>query len=261
MVLSSVTEVAGPRLCGLAIYDDPGLYDLLVSSAPEEAFYRDAARRSAGPVLELACGTGRLAIPLARCGLAVTGLDISRSMLAAARAKAAAAGAAVSWIEADMRCFALPQRFAMIFIAINSLLHLTDLDDLRACLACVRRHLASKGILVFDIFSPNVCLLARDPAERRLLGSFTDPQRGDIRVEETTEYDAAAQVVRSTLYVSFCGQLESRMAPVELRQIFPQELPLLLQACGLGLQARYGDFSRRPFTSRSPHQVCVCRRL
>jgi SAM-dependent methyltransferase len=74
----------------VALYDEPALYDLVVTPGPCEAFYRELARRTDGPVLELACGTGRLTVPLARDGQEVVGLDASPAMLRAARAKAEA---------------------------------------------------------------------------------------------------------------------------------------------------------------------------
>ncbi len=76
-----------------SLYDVADLYDAIVPPGPCEAFYRQEARARGGPVLELACGTGRLTLPLARDGHDVVGLDASEAMLAGARRKAAQAGA------------------------------------------------------------------------------------------------------------------------------------------------------------------------
>src|SRR5215207_5783514 len=98
------------------LYDDPHLYDLIVPRGPCEPFYRSVARSTGGPVLEFACGTGRLTIPLAADGHDVVGLDSSACMLRRARAKAAEAGVPVSLMHGDMRHFALGQRFALVIV-------------------------------------------------------------------------------------------------------------------------------------------------
>src|SRR5215212_8805765 len=114
----------------LDFYTDPTLYDQLVAPPDEAlAFYAAEAAARGGPVLELACGTGRLTIPLARAlssgGARVVGVDLAPAMVAAARDKAATAGVAVEWLVADMRRLALRRRFATIYVAFNSLLHLS----------------------------------------------------------------------------------------------------------------------------------------
>src|SRR5215218_8149650 len=100
----------------LILYDNPILYDCVVRPGPCEAFYRDLARKTGGPILELACGTGRLTIPLARDGHEVVGLDASRTMLRAARAKAEAEDLDIAFVQADMRSFDLGQRFPLIIL-------------------------------------------------------------------------------------------------------------------------------------------------
>ena len=88
-------------------YDHPDLYDALLPVKAEVPFYVDLARQQAGAVLELACGTGQLTIPVAGLGLPTVGLDQSRAMLNVARKRASAAGASVAFVQSDMRDFAL----------------------------------------------------------------------------------------------------------------------------------------------------------
>src|SRR2546422_852191 len=101
------------------IYQSGSHYDRLFDTGVPP-FWLEQARRYGGPVLELGCGTGRLAIPLAQAGGAVTGIDRAPSMLSEARRKAEAAGVSVAWHEADMRAFDLGTRFAWAFIASNA---------------------------------------------------------------------------------------------------------------------------------------------
>lgn len=245
------------------LYQDPKLYDNIVSPDDSERFYLEEALSSGGPVLELACGTGRLTLPLARGPVVVTGLDSSRSMLSKAREKAAAEDLSIDFVQGDMRLFSVPHKFAMVFVAMNSLLHLTEVEDIRACLARVRQHLAPGGRFIFDIFNPNLHLFANQQRRRFTLTQFRTQDRGGevVRVEEAVTYDPGTQVARSTLYLVAADNTETRLPPLKLRQIFPQELVALLALEGMVLEARYGDFQRAPFTSRSAHQICLCRVL
>jgi len=247
------------------LYDDASLYDRLTSQpAGSLDFFRGVVRASSGATLELACGTGRLTIPIAQA-LAhepmrrVTGLDLAPAMLESARRKAADAGVDVELVQGDMRAFALGRQFGTIFIAFNSLLHLTTNDALRECFARVREHLAPGGAFAFDIFNPNVKFLARAPSERTTQTRIQDAKLGEIHVETTVDYDAATQVNHAAWHLSAPGRPDYLRIPLTLRCIFPQELPVLLAANGFVLETRYGDFGDAPFTSESARQVCICR--
>ncbi|HEV2733898.1 MAG TPA: class I SAM-dependent methyltransferase [Longimicrobiaceae bacterium] len=240
-------------------YSDPELYDLVFAPGGYGPFYAGHAKLAGGPVLELACGTGQLLVPVARGGARAVGLDLSAPMLAAARARAAAEALEVRLVEGDMRAFDLDERFALVYVARNSLLHLPTVDDFLACFACVREHLLPGGAFVFDVFNPDVRILARAPGERFPLMRVEHPRRGEVRIEATSDYDAATQVNRATWYFSAADEPDFLVAPLHLRSIFPQELPLLLAAGGLRLESRHGDFAGGAFGGGSRHQVCVCR--
>ena len=242
-----------------SIYDRADLYDAIVQPGPCEAFYLEEAQRWSGPVLELACGTGRLTLPLARNRDDVVGLDASPSMLAAASRKAAALGVQASFVHGDMRGFDLARRFGLIVISCNSLGHLTDPADLRACLATVRRHLLPGGVLAFDVALPDPLLLARPEGEARRLDLGPNPASA-IEAEEMARYDPVNQVRISHWSVRQGDGRQQSMAPLMLRQFFPQEIPLLLETAGLELLARYGDFERSPLTPGSLNQICLARR-
>ena len=143
------------------IYRSGGRYDLLFPRADRDlAFWIAQAGQYGDPVLELACGTGRLAIPVAERGFRVTGIDYSKAMLKEARQKSAALGVQVEWIEADMRAFDLGETYTLITLPANALGHLLTLGDFEACLGSVRKHLAPGGRFVIDpllsTFPPNV---------------------------------------------------------------------------------------------------------
>ncbi|MBV9775172.1 MAG: class I SAM-dependent methyltransferase [Gemmatimonadetes bacterium] len=240
-------------------YSDPRLYDLMFPPGPRAAFYAEEARRAGGPVLELACGTGQLLVPITRAGLRTVGLDLSPDMLRVARDRLRDAPVPGEVVEGDMRDFDLGESFALVFVARNSLLHLHATDDLLACFRSVRRHLEPGGVFVFDIFNPSVQRLAGPAGERFPVMRVDHPEHGEVTVEAEGEYDAAAQVKRETWYFSAPGRPDFRKATLAVRNIFPQELPLLLSVAGLRMEARYGNLLREPFQGNSAHQVCVCR--
>jgi ubiquinone/menaquinone biosynthesis C-methylase UbiE len=233
------------------LYDNPELYDRLFPSA--ERFYLEEAEKRGGRVLELGCGTGRLTLAIAQNGIDIVGVDLSDSMLEAPRRKARAAGVEVPFVHADMRDLNLDGQFATILIPGNSLLHLLTNQELMQCLAGVRRHLAPGGRLVFDISKWEMSRYARDPAQR--YPAFT---QGEITVEETSSYDAAAQVRDVIWYLSTASAADFRKIEYRLRVIFPQELLLLLESAGFNLEARYGEFTREPLVASSRRQVCIC---
>ena len=157
-----------------------------------------------------------------------------------------------------MRNFDLGRKFALIFIARNSLLHLHSTEDLLAAFAAVRRHLAPGGIFAFDVFNPNVRLLARPPGQRFPVFQVETESFGKLSVEESTDYDHASQVGRGRWYISAPANPDAWVLTLELRNIFPQELPLLLAVGGFHLISRMGDLSQTPFNSTSRFQVCLC---
>ena len=251
----------GVRSMSERFYADGKLYDrLFPGGEPAVDFYRAAADQQSGSVLELGCGTGRKLIPIASDGHPCTGLELSPDMLTEAQRKAELRGLTVEWAHGDMRGFDLGRTFDLVFIAANSLLHLHETADLLSCLRSVRAHLAPGGRFIFDVFNPDVRLLAGADGVRRTRDglSFVDPDRGAVRVDVAETYDAAAQVTRGTWHFSTDVEPDFVVAPLELRSIFPQELPLLLSLGGLRLVGRFGDWSGRPFTADAALQLCVC---
>ncbi|MEV0897234.1 class I SAM-dependent methyltransferase [Actinoplanes sp. NPDC049802] len=245
-----------------AFYSHARLYDLMFpGGGPAVDFYRADADLHGGTVLELGCGTGQKLIPIAADGRSCFGLDSSSDMLAEAQRKADERGVEVEWTQGDMRSFDLGRTFDFVFITANSLLHLHEAEDLVSCFRSVRRHLAPGAPFVFDVFNPSVRVLAGADGVRRTRESlaFMDPDRGNVSVDVAEIYDAPAQVTRGTWFLSTDSEPDFVVAPLEIRSIFPQELPLLITLAGLRLVERFGDWRRQPFAVDSPLQLCVCR--
>jgi SAM-dependent methyltransferase len=242
------------------LYDRPDLYDLVAPRDPAlEGFYVEAALTREGPVLDLACGSGRLSIPLARAGKEVVGGDASPEMLEHARRAAAAAGVGVEFVGLDMSAFELAGRkFATVTVAANSLLHLHSAEQFRGFFRSVSQHVVPEGRLLFDVFVPNAAILARHPDERHPVDVVRHPELGKLTVEETTRYDPVSQISQVTWYWSSEAVKDFWVTPLKLRQVFPHELPTLVEAGGMRVVERYGDFDRSPFGLQSRRQVCVC---
>lgn len=246
--------MAIPRL-----YHDGQRYDLILPGVPNMPLLRDLARAAAGPILELACGTGKLTIPLACDGLDVTGLDFSPGMLDEARAKAIAARANVRWVQADMRDFDLGGRFGLIYLVSNALCHLLTLADFEACMACVVRHLAPGGRFLLQVFVPSLEILSHDPKDRYGFSTYKAADgSGTVIVTSSNDYQPNTQISLNRLYTRRSGAAGETSEDLPMRMYFPQELDALLKYNGLGIEGKFGDFDRSPFCSRSAQQVIVC---
>jgi SAM-dependent methyltransferase len=241
------------------LYLDGRRYDVQFGAAYDVPFWLKQARKYGGPVLELACGTGRVAMPLAGEGFRVTGIDIADPMLAEARRKSAGTGLCVEWIKADIRSFELGKRFGLVLIAANTLLHLLHIEDLEASLACVRQHLAPGGRFVIDVFVPDLDILRRDPAGRFSFSEYRDPEDGGpTTVNESNVYDPATQINRVTLFRALPGQVEEPLGELDLRMYFPQELDAYLKYNGFVIDGKFGNYDGTPFGSSATRQLIVC---
>jgi ubiquinone/menaquinone biosynthesis C-methylase UbiE len=255
-----LTATAGP---GSTLYENARRYDCLTAAlagAGPVEFYRKLAQQCGDPVLELACGTGRIAIPLAESGAIVVGLDQSRDMLRLARQKARQASCEVTWVNADMRRFSLKRRFALIFVATNSFLHLLSSQDIEACLTSVRKHLWPSGRFIVDVFNPSIALLNRDPAQRFPVIAYNDPETGArVVVTKMTRYDKATQVNHEIWHFRDEASGREDEVTLNLRMLFPQEFDSLLHYNGFQIDHKYGDYEGGAFTGSSNKQIVVCR--
>ena len=245
---------------GSEIYWDGLQYDAFNKPYQNDlAFYLAEARKARGPVLELACGTGRLTIPLKKKGINITGLDMAAPMLERARDKAAEAGLAIPFILGDARKFSLGKRFELIFIAFNSMQHLARREDLEGLFSSVARHLAPGGLFIFDVFNPELGHLTRDPEELLPVAYYQDPAgEGKVLVNEQYSYDKAAQVSRLTWHYRREKDGKTVKKSLNLRCFYPEELLALVHYNGFRVISRCGDFERRPFKSASMKQIITC---
>jgi SAM-dependent methyltransferase len=226
------------------------VYATVRDPSGDVAFYRELARESGGPVLELGCGTGRTLLPIADAGIACVGLDGSEEMLAVCREKIRAAGTAapVEVVPGDMRRFDLGRRFRLITIPFRAFSHLLTVEDQLACLACVRRHLEPDGRFAFDVFDPHLGVLAQGETPETLGVRFAYDGHAMERWERTT-FDVTRQVLRVVMrFVGGPPELTGDVA-IELRWFYRFELEHLLARAGFVGGEVYGDFARRPWSA------------
>jgi len=237
------------------LYDSVPLY----AARTDVGFYVDEAKAAGGRVLEVGCGTGRILLPIARAGCAITGIDGSKQMLERCRVNLAAEAAAVqsriTLAQHDMRDFNLAEQFTLIIAPFRVVQHLTTIDDQLQFLATVARHLAPQGRLVFDVFNPRFDILVgadgverEDTPEQRLPDGRTFHRAYRIARVRWIDQVSEAELV---YYVDGKRYVQA----FEMRWYLAAELRHLLARAGFRVREMYGDFARGPVVDGCPEIV------
>jgi SAM-dependent methyltransferase len=200
-----------------------------------------------GRVLELAIGTGRLALPLAQRGLEVHGVDASERMVEKLRAKPGGDGIAVTM--GDFADVPVEGSYGLIFIAFNTLFALLTQEAQLRCFANAARHLTDDGLFVIEAFFPD---LARFDRDQRAQATWVDPHRVML---DASRHSPVEQRVDSQHIV--ITEDETKLYPVSIRYAFPSELDLMARLAGLELRDRWGNWQRDPFTGETGRHVSV----
>ena len=198
-----------------------------------------------GRALELAIGTGRIALPLARRGVSVHGIDMSRAMVARLRAKPG--GAAIGVTIGDFATTRVDGRFAVVYLVFNTIMNLTTQDAQVACFANAAAHLSPGGSFVIETGVPDLRLL---PPGQTAVPFEIGPARCAFDV-----YDVATQAMSSNYVTINDGRAEFSSIP--FRYVWPAELDLMARLAGLRLAERWAGWHREPFTSESRQHVSV----
>lgn len=233
-------------------------YDAIYNDFVEDVpFYQRIAEEAGGAVCELACGSGRVTVPLAKAGITLTGIDSSEEMLSTARARAEAAGISaerLSLLHGDMRSPPVNTEYSLVVIPLHSLSHLHTNQDVRECFYAVKEMLRPGGRFAFAIHNPEPAVLARDPGEIERVNEWAS----SIAVYESSSYDTAAQLLHLAWYIE--GREETDKFEYTLRMFFPQEILELLSGAGFIVEERFGWYDRSLFTSECGTQIIVARR-
>jgi SAM-dependent methyltransferase len=259
-----------------AIYDRPKDYDLEHEGDDADVrFYVELARRlRPRRVLELAAGSGRVTIPLARAGAShqfdVVGLELSETMLAEAERKRSAlpdaAQRRVTFMQGDLRTWAADEPFDLIVTPCSSMAHLHALDDQIAAWRRAHDNPVRNGRLVVDLVMPNLTVYAdsmltppRTPVEIDI--DTTDPDTGERLLRyKTTRYvphDQRAQI--RFLYDKLANNavVDRYVSDFDAHVYYPREVELLFRLTGFEVEHRWGDYRMRPLNSMSREMIVV----
>jgi|WetSurMetagenome_2_1015567.scaffolds.fasta_scaffold10622_4 SAM-dependent methyltransferase len=231
-----------------AYQNNPNLHDI--------PFYLDLAQRYGGPILEIACGTGRVLLEVARKGFEIWGVDSSPDQLAILTSKLRKEPERtqnlVRLFDGDMRTFSLDRKFRLVIIPFRPMQHMLTIDDQSSALNAARAHLMSDGLLAFDVFYPDFALLLQ----------HSDKETLDV---EWHDSDNESQVVRRYFRRISVDLLQQRFEGEFIFRTFEHDrvinedrsqftmgyytyphLLLLFRQCGFEVAEQYGGFSREP---------------
>lgn len=204
-----------------------------------------------GPVLELAVGTGRVAVPLAARGLAVSGVELCEPMVERLRTKAGLDEVPV--VVGDMARVRVPGEFSLVYLVFNTITNLLEQDEQVACVANAAAHLRPGGRFLVELGVPDLRRLApgRDAAVF---------ETGPGRIGLDT-YDVVTQrmVSHHLRFAEGHGESDARLFRSRHRYVWPAELDLMARLAGLALEHRWAGWSREPFTGGSESHVSVYR--
>lgn len=200
-----------------------------------------------GSVLELAVGTGRVALPLALRGIDVHGVDASEAMIAKLRAKPG--GSEISVTRGDFSEVDVEGKFGVVFITFNTFFALLTQEDQLRCFRNVSEHLEDDGVFVIEAFVPDV---TRFDAGQRVEASKAALDESLVTL---STHDAATQRISTNVVRIGDGRIEQ--FPIEIRYAYPSELDLMAQLAGLRLRDRWGGWRREPFTALSQSHISV----
>jgi SAM-dependent methyltransferase len=244
------------------LYDYVGAYN----ARADIAFYLDEATRTDGKILEIASGTGRVLLPIARAGKEITGVELSRKMLGRCRERVAAepddVRARITLVEGDMRDFSVDGRFTLATIPFRPMQHLMTIEDQLSCLDAIRRHLEPGGRLIFDVYNPDLARIGspaaaewNDTPETALPNGSSFHRGGRMvsvhRIEQVNEVELIYYVTTPD------GKTDRRVHAFSMRWYLRAELEHLLARAGFVIDAIYGNFDRSPLTDDAPEMVVV----
>ncbi len=222
-------------------------YDEWYGSFDERIIDRIEEMAAGGSVFELGIGTGRVAIPLAKRGLRVAGMDSSPAMLEKLKQKKS--GEQVTVEVGDFASFETDEKYDVVYIIFNTLFALHSQEEQVNCFKCVEKILKPGGKFIVEAFVP-------DPS--RFPGGQTvrtvDLKEDNVKIECST-HDAAGQLVTSQMVDISDGGI--KLYPIKIRYIWPAEMDLMARLAGLQLEERWSNWGKASFSASSGMHVSI----
>jgi|ERR1700690_68056 len=249
------------------------LYDFVVPDWKGEVdFYRELMAHSSlvknHGVLEIACGTGRITLRLAKDGINITGLDLSPEMLEVARQKSVSM-ANINWVLGDMRTFDIGKKFGCVIMPGHSFLFMATPDDQVRCLEQIKKHLVNDGMVILHLDNQDISwhadLIGKRERANEVGGILTHPATGErFRSSSTWSYEPSTQTAtceNKWEQLDASGNIIEtwNREPMRFHCIFRFETEHLLRRVGFCIEAVYGDFFKSDLTYKSPQMIWIVR--
>ncbi|MBE0431188.1 MAG: class I SAM-dependent methyltransferase [Dehalococcoidia bacterium] len=200
-----------------------------------------------GRALELGIGTGRVALPLQRSGIAVEGIDSSEAMIARLRSKPG--GDKIPVGMGDLADVAVEGQYTLIFVLVNTFFALLTQEEQVRCFRNVAQHLHPRGSFVVEAFVPDLSRFTR-----RQCVTVADMSEDEVQFDASRHDPVSQQITAQQIVLTEQG---IRLYPVKLRYVWPSELDLMARLAGLQLKHRWGDWRKAPFSADSRTHVSV----
>lgn len=241
-------------------YADPEYYDLEYLTYLEDVpLLAEWSNKQQGTIMDLACGTGRVAIPLAKLGHKLVGVDLHEGMLNHAKGKVANTGLSVEWILQDCTKLSLASKANLIYMTGNSFQHFLTNESQNQLLKSIAQHLESKGVFIFNTRFPILSELAEVDKSTRV---YTDKRKRKVREHTEEIYDALTQILLCTSVREILDGSEKETIEkdhISLRYVFPVEMERLLTQNGFTILERYGSWKKEPLKNDSSEMIYVCQ--
>ena len=239
----------------IQMYNNPALYDACTAHKIDDIpFYEYWAKQTNGPILELACGTGRVATHLIKSGFNYSGLDLSSVFIDHCKSKRFNG----KFITGNMRHFNLGKKFDLIFIPFNSFLHLFTEEEMAQCLGAVQNHLTENGKFLLDIFVPDPEFLYRNIDKKYKEMTINHPDSGKCDIWQKNQFEEDTEINHIHWYFDREDGGHVDEYEFDMRMIYPDTMDRVLSDSDFTIEEKWGDYDGEPFNETSLLQLYIC---
>ena len=245
------------------------LYDLdnrdIVSD--DIPFYVDYAKQQNGEILELACGTGRVSLVLAREGFNITGLDLSNEMLDVFRQKLdnepQSIKDRINLVHCNMAKFKFDKKFALIISPFRAFVSLTDDNDISSALNCIREHLTDDGIFIVNMFNPRPVMDESWCYPETVQWERLDESTGNYVVKKTSgdKIDTENRIIYASLAYEVTdkdGNISRHLESLKLKYFYEHQLQTVIEKAGLTVKEKFGWYDKTTIEQTKRELIFVC---
>ncbi|WP_100333610.1 class I SAM-dependent methyltransferase [Bacillus alkalisoli] len=241
-------------------YENPEKYDEMYGNYHEDLLYMmEYANGMEQRVIELACGTGRLTIPMAKSGINMVGIDLHDGMLSRAKQKAAEEHVKIVFEQQDCTQLELPYKSPLIFMTGNSFQHFLTNESQDSLFQSVKKHLLPNGQFIFDTRN---LILAELSMDEEYEESYINKDKQIVKEKHYEKYNHENQILYCVTHTDILENkqlIHTKRDSISLRYVFPMELQRLLDILGFELLHLYGSWKKDDFTKDSISMVVHCR--